>query len=1267
MIGDTQDDRRIISPEREKRAFTRNVIYLAGELGIPGRAARTIVIQDFCPGGVFVSFQPGAQPVLARGDIIEVRCSVPMANGVQSLHFQGRVSRTDHGGAGIAFINPGFEALHLLHDFASHAQHDQERGRGPGEMPSAGISDTAAASLVSACRQVVEERLAPVMKDFLKKAAERFYSLAGEARDIPEKNAYYAALNVLDKDGAIFANEFMTRIRNRLRQTPLVTSVARTASPASGGSGELSLALIEEDVFEDWLAATDIARTVEIEHKEQLTALERRLGVLFDLPVGKENNPFGPGIISQIFQETLGTLPLDRKVMADGCKVFKTVLCERAGEMYAELNHRLIEGGVMPVLRFSGTQPRPAHAMQGEPALQPHPQPATAPHLQAVPAAAGNAAGLEQPSVQQARAVPAPEIPPPQFAQAFSPAQPVAAGPTPPAASTVSSDAEPSLTASTPGPQGSQDWYRLMQGLQQYLGGQAGHPAGMQQAPQQAPHKSGKSSPAPSAGAADAAAVAQQPVEPRHFTTDEVLSALSRIRPETPGTQPGEMFHQNFMHKLHSALADIAPNDEAREIPGRETALLEIGGNLFDSVLKDELVADTVKPWLNQLSVPLIKMALRDDSVFYDQSHLARQLINQIAELELFGAISNVENAVRMKIDGLLAEISGADEITPQLLQKILKEVSRLVHVQNKAYEGNIRDLLANCEAEELRFKRDAPSGKTRALNKLLNGLRPLVGDAAEDVAPAVEDEALREYRKRARRLKAGNWLILKRGDQRKRIRLAWVSDNQDKYVFVNLQGLREETFSQTELAENLRSGDLMVLEEGDEQLVDRAQSAMLQKVHRKLLHETSHDQLTGLINRREFEKCLERALAQARDAGISSILCYLDLEQFNIINNIFGYEGGDHALVEAARLIKQEMGEAGVLARIGGDEFAMLFENSSLEDALKVTSRLTSVFRDYRFASGDKSLSLSFSAGVVAIDPESESIEQLLQAAETSCRMARARGTNYVQVYRADEASMVRHLNTVKWVSRIDRALDNNTLELRCQPIVSISGKNVAVHHSEVLLGVPDEEGKLISPVDFIMAAEHFRRMASVDRWVVEHAFKWLVERRDKLDELGGLAINLSGVSLNEEGFIEFIIGLAEKLKVPMNKVCFEITETVGISHLSDASEFIKALKQKTGCTFSLNDFGSGQSSYAYLKNLPVDFLKIDGAFVEKMDQNQYDFAVVKSITEIGHFMGKKIIAERVENEAVLKILRRIGVDYAQGYYLGKLRNMKTLGSRLP
>ena len=1252
MVDDTNDRDQHFLPDREKRAFTRNAIFLVGECVISNQPMRSIEILDFCPGGVYLSFAPGQQvpqsSAPARGEIIEIRCTIPAKNGAQSLHFQGKIARADYAGAGVAFINPSFEALHALHEFAKTSPAESKRhvkkvfkGEGASDEP-----------LISVCRQIVEDAIAPMAKTFLEQVTERFFNVAGEVRNIAEKNAYYSALNIFNKDGQTFYDEFLARMGNRLRQPPPADRVTEKSTQAPSGS---ALSLIEEEAFEDWLAFTDMARAAELENRETLHELERRLSVLFKRTVDKENNPFGPGAISQSFQEALGTLALDRKTAAESCKVFKNVLCEQTGELYTALNQCLVDGGVLPVLPHSG---KPVGSVQKAPA-----KPASQPEKPSF-AQSGSAPDNGLTRIEGAPLLPteaSPSVGGPNTFQGQAAAVPVISDlATSSGTSAPPAEYNPSTSMIVTSQQAT-DWYQLIQGLgnlQQQLSVQPIPAAGSMQTPPQALFSEGATIDLDASPGQVGSPVAS-PVEIRHFTTDELLSALSSIRLESPGKQKGETFHQDFMLKLRSALAASAPNANAWEVPNREINILEIGGNLFDSLLSDKLVAHTVKPWLNQLSIPLIKMALRDDSLFYDKSHLARQLINKVAELELFSEVSKVENSVRRKIDGLLTSIADADEVTPELLNQMLKEVSMLVRVQNRAYEGNIRELRELCKFDQERSKSKKPSGKLLPLNKLVGANRHQSGDEL----PPEMDDSMRECLRRVQRLKIGSWLLFERNGVQKRIRLAWIAENRDKYVFANVQGLREETFSQVELAQYLRDGAATVLDDGDEQLIDRAQSAMLQKMHLQLIHETSHDQLTGLINRREFEKCLENTLAKVRDSGTPSMLCYVDLEQFSVVNSTFGYEGGDRALVEVAGLLGNELGDLGTLARIGGTEFAMLFENSNLAEALQVTSRQTEAFRVYRFVSSDKSLSLSFSAGLVAIDPESENIETLLQAAEASCRIARSKGSNYVQVYDVAEADTARHLNTVKWVSRIDDALDNDRLELHCQPIISISGSDRVIHHSEVLLRVLDTQGKLTSPVDFIMAAEHFRRMASVDRWVLEHSFRWIVDRRDRLSELGGLAINLSGASLNEEGLIDFVIDRADKLNVPMSSVCFEVTETVGIARLSGASEFINELKNQTGCTFSLDDFGSGQSSYAYLKNLPVDYLKIDGAFVEKMDQNPYDFAVVKSITEIGHFMGKKIIAERVETESVVEMLHQLGVDYAQGYYFGKPSNINSLG----
>jgi len=772
-----------------------------------------------------------------------------------------------------------------------------------------------------------------------------------------------------------------------------------------------------------------------------------------------------------------------------------------------------------------------------------------------------------------------------------------------------------------------QDWYRLVQNIdalkKEVIGqGMRAHQASYPQ-PRVSP---------------DAAPTSH------FFTQQELAEALNRLSasPDFVTARPQEIRPQ-----ILSILSAGRAGAEQKQLPGREEKILDMAGNLLESVLADKLLSNNVRPWLQRLSVPVFKIALNDESIFTDKSHLVRQVINALSQLEFYGGDDGDkgQQAVTQRIDGLLSEIEQTEPINLKVFRRVMQELRILISVQNKAYEENYQETLALSEVEERQVATiDAP----------VSGLH----------LSAEEEADLHEWRKRVRRLKLGDSLLLDAETRPRRLKLAWISENHKRFVFVNVKGLKELSLTRQELAIGMRSGAYIVLDDGGDSLLDRAQYSMLQKMHSHLLHETTHDQLTGLINRREFERRLSLALASARENGQHHVICYIDLTQFNVINNTFGYEGGDRLLAEIAELFGSQLGERGVLARIGGDEFGMLLEQCSNIEALTITGRYKEAMQNYRFSYEDKTLSIAFSAGLVELTKESDSVVTLLQAAEACCRIARGKGSNYIQVFNTEDSGLTQHMEVLKWVSKIDAALDNESLDLRYQPIVGIKNDVMTVHHAEILLNVLDDEGRTISPADFILAAEHFRRMAAVDRWVIERTFLWMTEHHDELEKMGGVAINLSGSSLNEEGFVDFILEHAATTGVPMDKVCFEITETAGIANLSNASEFILSVK-KTGCMFALDDFGSGLSSYAYLKNLPVDFLKIDGMFIKNMDTNPYDFAVVKSITEIGHFMGKEIIAEFVENDSILKMLREVGVDYAQGYAIGKPQRLTFTASQ--
>ncbi len=1173
----------------EKRAFKRRILRLKGVCSAPGMGSRVVEIRDFCPGGMLLSFPALGASEKAKsfapvhGDVVEIRCNVPSFHHNEPILFRGRIVRLDADGAGLAFIDPDFDALHSLHTFVKQRPEVSATSRQSGNAANAAsfsLSDFNKRALLETSREMAQACLVPLIDGVLEQASLRLLSAAEVAQSISEKNAFYDAANLLRQQADTFKATFVSHARQRLSQMP---GLGKAQSPAAqAGSSNTTLSLVEDDVFEEWLAFSDMARKAESACLEQLSDLTHRIGVLFHAPIDKENNPFGPVAFGEAFQETVRNLGFVPTTLHLLYAIYRDELITRLDPLYREINDYLIKNGVLADLRHKYKVKRAAES-----------------------------------------------ISPTRPEDISSSQDTLPAGDPLPSVEADARQVQPSgslQTTSAPRP-AEQDWYRLVQNINDLQRQVAGS--------------------VPRATPSGHVPVAPPPdTEPRYYTPQELTLALSRLGSVSNKDYPVAQYPQEIRSQLLNVLTTGKPSQEQKLLPSREEKILDMAGNLLESVLTDKLISNNVRPWLQQLSIPIFKIALNDESIFTDKSHLVRQVINALAQLEFYGSEDSDtgQQAVAQRIGGLLAAVEKAEPVTLKVFGQVLRELSLLVKVQNKAYEENFQEVIVLSEKEQ----READAS----------------GVSTHSLIPALDDENLREWKKRVRRLKVGDSLLIDAETKPRRLKLAWIAENRSRFIFVNVKGRKELALSRNDLALGLRDGTLIVLDDGGDSLLDRAQYSMLQKMHAHLLHETTHDQLTGLINRREFERRLGTALASARQNGLHHIICYVDLTQFNVVNNTFGYDGGDRLLAEIAELFDSQLGDRGVLARIGGDEFGMLLEDCTTKEALAITTLYREAMHNYRFTVDEKSLAISFSAGVVTITKDSDSIITLLQAAETCCRIARGKGSNYVQVFSAEDTGLFKHLEVLKWVTKIDEALDNESLDLRHQPIVGIKGEGLSVHHSEILIGLLNDEGEMISPADFVIAAEHFRRMAAVDRWVIERAFEWMVKHTDKLSQIGGLAINLSGSSLNEEGFVDFILALALKLKVPMGKVCFEITETAGIANLSNASEFILAVK-KTGCQFALDDFGSGLSSYAYLKNLPVDFLKIDGMFIKNMDNNPYDYAVVKSITEIGHFMGKQIIAEFVENESILSMLREIGVDYAQGYAIAKPQSLASLESK--
>jgi diguanylate cyclase (GGDEF)-like protein/PAS domain S-box-containing protein len=421
-----------------------------------------------------------------------------------------------------------------------------------------------------------------------------------------------------------------------------------------------------------------------------------------------------------------------------------------------------------------------------------------------------------------------------------------------------------------------------------------------------------------------------------------------------------------------------------------------------------------------------------------------------------------------------------------------------------------------------------------------------------------------------------------------------------------------------------------------------------------KLSYQASHDALTGLVNRREFEQRLRHLIDLARQEDTEHALCYLDLDQFKVINDTCGHVAGDELLRQLGMLLPEQVRKGDTLARLGGDEFGVLMERCSIMQATRVANALLDSVRNLQFHWEDKAFNVGVSIGVVPINETSESITEVLSTADSACYAAKDGGRNQIHVYREDDVKIAQRHGEMQWVARIQHALDDDRFELYAQPITTVEPTASPPAHYEVLLRMQDEQGQIVLPGAFLSAVERYNLSARLDNWVTRNAFEWLVQHPKCMEGLDLLSINLSGHSLGDGQLMGHIVERFKEGRIPPEKICMEITETAAITNLTSATRFIRMLKE-WGCRFALDDFGSGLSSFAYLKNLPVDFLKIDGLFVKDILDDPIDFAMVKSINEIGHVMGKKTVAEFVDSEDILNSLRDIGVDYAQGYAIGR------------
>jgi diguanylate cyclase (GGDEF)-like protein len=526
------------------------------------------------------------------------------------------------------------------------------------------------------------------------------------------------------------------------------------------------------------------------------------------------------------------------------------------------------------------------------------------------------------------------------------------------------------------------------------------------------------------------------------------------------------------------------------------------------------------------------------------------------------------------------------------------------------------------------------------------------------EVRSKIEDlPRLRRWIKRVEQLENGNWLTYRdKAGQKKRMQLAWISPSKDRFIFVNERGQKVADLSAIQLARQLSRGVQPPAPADKLSVVDQSMYHTLEHVQKSLSFARNHDSLTRLINRDTFTDQLNRAVRHSQLKFSQHAVLYLNIDQFNLVNDVYDRISGDQVLLEFAKLLAQLHGKKSSSARLDADEFGVLLLDRSMEQAVGIAEKIRA---DIEMSSMDiegENVSFTVSIGVAAIGEHTPGVEAVLDAARSAMQHAKQQGRNRVVAFEEEQSKINDYLLEKSRKRRdLESALASERFVLRAQPIVqtAVADRSNSTLHYELLLGLINRDGSLSSPEEFIQSAERYGFMTLVDRWVVREAFTWISTLMDEQKVVPSLAINLSGASVTDDSFMEYLLEQISEFGVGTSRLCFEITETGTISNLVKASDFVRTFRN-IGCKFSIDDFGTGLASHNYLRELPVDYVKIDGGFITGIDKNRNDYAMARSINDLAHFLGQETIAESVENDAIIVKLEEMGVDYLQGWGIG-------------
>ncbi|WP_341580775.1 DUF1631 family protein [Marinobacter metalliresistant] len=1250
---------------RERRSSPRQPIKLAAQIDLGTGEAWPCQISDFCPEGLFVRYSDETSRKLDRafasGTPLELIVRFRGLDGARRHELHVAIVRRIDGAMGVNFTRPNPEAVDaMLQQCGSSRNQDRSSLHAPSDRVQFVLHQSAKAVI-----QFIE----PLMDACFVQMVAGLRQAARKAPNDQQANEY------MDASGQIQA-------RQRVMWHQMARSLESPLKPAPRGFPGSELSVVDKGEFEDWLTIRVMVTKADTQYRGELLQLKLRLDNLGIANATGHHNPLGPSLVCEAFHSGLNQLKASREVEKVCLRVFEQAVLQQLGPLYKELNNILIRHGVLPDLDLSKylseqggvkSDEKPAQARPAPPRAEE--KPATAPEPEPEKAAASENAARRKPG-----------MPGGDFRGYAQAAQTAFATVrnllnTLTASRVARGDPEPVPFQPNARPLSSGELQRELQQLQAQPLDSGDDMAPLRERVVEKVRESGDNR-----------------LNEEQQGTLDVVDRFFRSVVESPKLSD---YAQQRMRQLEVPVLKVVMRDPAffddQDSPVRgvmnRLAQLGVKGGRINPVVQrrvDELVHRITTDFEQDTGV--FEQTVQELDTLIDRQNLvyrrnvervtaaaegaqkvaeSKKAVTDVLNQKLGGR--KVPKAVLSLLDGGWRDLLSLTWIRQgpdsQLWQDYLAVIDSLLSFAadpNSAINlpellRVIQDGLASISSNHM------PSSQIRDELKQFLVRSPDKSPELVEIPPAKPDQSdtrklsdreqrsLQRWINRAQQLRTGDWLRdQEKPEEPQYIRLVWIARGFSRFVFVNHQGMRVVELELDALARHMRKGIIVPDSQYERPLVDETIDRMVRKVYDQLSWASTHDELTRLLGRREFERMLDQQLARRED---ERSLVRLDLRRFRLLNDTAGYQAGDETLKRVADLLRSHVGDGMPVARLAGNEFAMLVPSESASEAAE---NLIQAIEEAEFTFGGRVYRLSANIGVVPTLPALVSAERWLRASEQALAGSRQQGHGKVSEYALGAEDQARQEQIAAKVASLSN-LNEERMLLRCQKIIPLHANASMAAQYEVLISMYDDEGNLITGRDFVRMAERYDRMQAVDRWVVGHMLDWLREKAPDPRHFGGVCINLSGYSLNDQTLLEFIYEKLSEKDAPIERLWFELTEASAINDVQSVADFILEMKE-LGCRFCLGNFGSGPSSFEFMRSLPVDLIKIDNAFTGQLSTSETDRAMVRSMVDMAHYMKREVIASRVESRDVLDMLRQLGVDYAQGFVVEKPRLLDSL-----